>query len=115
LPADGVSIREGEKVLISQPRVIPEKLLENLSALFRSVEDVDEAFFAQIHFASWSDSPHLLIQVKFRDGFRGDLASLDSGIREAIRGAPDAGPVNFAMVTGKPYDGTRRFYKRVES
>jgi type III secretion system (T3SS) SseB-like protein len=110
-----VSIREGENVLISQPRVIPDRLLENLSALFRSVGDVDEAFFAQIHFASRSDSPHLLIQVKFRDGFKGDLASLDSGIREAIRGAADAGPVDFAVVTDKPYDGTRRFYKRAES
>jgi hypothetical protein len=115
LPDDTVSIPEGEKVLISQPRVIPDRLLENLSALFGSVGDVDEAFFAQIHFASWSDSPHLLIQVKFRDGFNGDLASLDSGIREAMRGADDAGPVNFGIVTDKPYDGTRRFYKRVES
>jgi hypothetical protein len=115
LPADSVSIREGEKVLISQPRVIPDKLLENLSALFRSVGDVDEAFFAQIHSASWSDSPHLLIQVKFREGFKGDLSSLDSGIREAIRGAPGSGPVNFAIVTDKPYDGTRRFYERVGS
>ena len=101
-------------MLISQPKVIPYKLLENLSAAFRSTGDVDEAFFAQIHFASRADSPHIIIQVKFREGFRGDLTSLDSGIREAMRGTVDVGPVDFAVVTDKPYEATRRFYKRAQ-
>ena len=78
-------------MLISQPRIIPDKLLENLSAVFRSVEDVAEAFFAQIHFASRPDSPHLIIHVKFREGFSGDLASLDSGIGAAIGGTVGLG------------------------
>lgn len=103
-------------MLISQPRIVPDKLLENLSAFFQSVEDIDEAFFAQIHFASRHNSPHLMIQVKFREGFRGDLASLDSGIRAAIGGTVDLGvPVDLAVVTDKPYEATRRFYKRAEA
>ena len=102
-------------MLIGQPRIFPDKSLKNLSALFKSTEDVDEAFFAQIHFTSRPDGPHIIIQVKFREGLKGDLASLDSGIKEAIRGTVDVDfTVDFAVVTDKPYEGTRRFYKREE-
>jgi SseB protein C-terminal domain len=114
LPDDRVDTPKGENVLISQPKVVPAELLENLSAAFRSTEDVDEAFFAQIHFASRADSPHIIIQVKLREGFKGDLTSLDSGIKEAMRGTVDVGPVDFAVVTDKPYEATRRFYKRAD-
>jgi hypothetical protein len=114
LPDDHVDIPKGERVLISQPRVIPDKLLENLSAAFKSADDVDEAFFAQIHYASKSDSPHIIIQVKLREGFKGDLATLDSSIREAMGRTGDVGPVDFAVVADKPYEATRRFYKRVD-
>jgi hypothetical protein len=116
LPDGRAGVPEGEKVLIAQPKVIPDKLLENLAEVFKSVEGIDEAFFAQMYFASRPDSPHIMIQLKFREGFRGDLAPFDSSIREAIAGTVDPSvPIDFSLVTDKPYEATRRFYKRADS
>ena len=103
-------------MLIAQPKIVPDKLLENLSEVFKSVEGLDEAFFAQMYFASRPDSPHILIQLKFREGFKADLTPFDTNIREAIRGTVDASvPIDFALVTDKPYEAARRFYKRTVS
>jgi hypothetical protein len=73
-----------ERYLITQPKVVPEKLLSGLAILFSSAPFVEEAFFGQIHTPSQNIPPHPLIQVRLVGGSENKFDELSPKIGNLV-------------------------------
>ena len=81
-------IKKGEKFYIGAPKVIPQKLIDNLVDLFQSEPGVESAFYAQVYFPERpGDKPHLLVSVKMVPGKEGDYRELLPKMGKFVRGS----------------------------
>jgi hypothetical protein len=108
-----IELGKGERIVTGVPRVIPDKMLEELSRLCKSAEFVEEAYFGQIYIPSRKDKPHLIIQFKLSLGFERKFEEIASQSANVARGHLAAGePFDIGVISNRPLAGLKRFYHR---
>ena len=71
---ESFTIPKGGPVVTGKPKnPIPEALIQRLTALFSSLDFVQEAFIGQIYIPAQKVRPHLYVQIRFAQGSEGRI------------------------------------------
>ena len=88
---------EGE-VLIGEPEVYPDKLVEKLTALFKTLPQVQRAWVANVMIPSEDEKPHSLVALEVSEDIEG-IVKQAAAVSMALT-VPDP-PVDYLEVTGE--------------
>ncbi len=79
-----IKLEKNARVLLSQPRDYPHKLINALSTYFAQHESVANAYIAQIHSGEMDEEPHLLLALEGSVDLSGVFPEISLIIKEVI-------------------------------
>jgi hypothetical protein len=112
---ESFTIPKGSQIMTGKPKKpIPEALIQRLTALFSSLDFVQEAFIGQIYVPAQKLRPHLFVQVRLSEGSEGRMNEAFSGFATiATELLPFDEPMDLIQVSKYgPYKGGTRFYSK---